>query len=362
MMSSNKLFLFFSLLLICIFFSIPSFAQQNLPFVRVSPQAKVVQNISFATVEINYSRPGVRGRAVYGELVPYGLAPNAFGNGKPMPWRAGANENTTITLSHESKIDGNPLPAGTYGLHMLVQEDEWTIIFSNDSQAWGSFFYEEANDALRIKTKPEKEPSMEWLVYGFENLTVNSADVFMHWGNMKVLFEIEVDNHKIVLDTYRDQLTSLPGFNQAAWAAAARYCLTNNVNTDEAMVWIDKALSMNGGQNFQNNVIKAGLLTLGGKQEEGDELIASAMEAATEAELNMYGYQLMGQNRMDDALKIFELNIERFPDSWNTYDSYGEALSNKGDKEGAKEYYEKAYEMAPDQQKTRIEEILKGLE
>jgi tetratricopeptide (TPR) repeat protein len=347
-------------ILLCM--SISLFAQQNLPFIRISPQAKVVQNISFATVEIEYSRPGVRGREVYGELVPYGLSPNAFGNGKPMPWRVGANENTTFSISHDALIDGTPLPAGTYGLHMIVQEKEWTIIFSKDSQAWGSFFYEESNDALRIKSKPEKVEPREWLMFGFENLSANSADVFMHWGDLKVIFEVEVDNHKIVLDTYRDQLTTLPGFNNAAWAAAARYCLTNNVNTEEAMVWIDKALGMNGGQNFNNTVIKAGLLTLKGQQQEGDKLIAASMETATEVELNTYGYQLMGQNRLDEALKIFKLNIDRHPDAWNTYDSYAEAWANKGDKEKAKEYYEKAYEMAPAGQKARIEDILKGLE
>jgi tetratricopeptide (TPR) repeat protein len=352
----------FSFLIICLVASTSLFGQQNLPFIRVSPQAKVVQNISFATIEINYSRPAVKEREIYGKLVPYGLAPNAFGNGKPMPWRAGANENTTISLSHQSKINGNPLPAGIYSLHMIVQEHEWTIIFNKDYKAWGSFFYEEASDVLRIQVRPQKVVSREWLMYGFENLTDNSADVFMHWGDQKITFNIEVDKHKIVLDTYREQLTNLPGFNQAAWAAAARYCLNNNINSDEAMKWIDKALSMNGGQNFTNTAVKAGLLSLTGKKEEGDKLIATAMESATETELNTYGYQLMGQNRLDDALEIFKLNMEKFPDSWNTYDSYGEALANKGDKKGAKQYYEKALEMAPDQQKGRIEGILKGLE
>jgi tetratricopeptide (TPR) repeat protein len=339
-MLSNRSLFTISSLIVCLLVSTPLLAQQNLPFIRVSPQAKVVQNISFATVEINYSRPGVNGREIYGQVVPYGLIPNAFGNGKPMPWRAGANENTTITFSHDANVDGNPLSAGTYGLHMIVQEKEWTIIFSKDFQAWGSFFYEDSNDVLRIKVAPEKTTSRERLLS----------------------FEIEVDNHKIVLDTYRDLLTAPPGFNQAAWGAAARYCLNNDINTNEGMTWIDKALSMNGGQNFNNAFVKAGLLSLQGKEDEGDKLLESAKETATENELNMYGYQLMGLNRLDEALEIFKLNIEKNPDSWNTYDSYAEALSNKGDIKGAKEYYGKALEMAPDPQKARIEEIIKGLE
>lgn len=337
------------------------FAQQNLPFIRVSPQARVYQAVSFASVEINYSRPGVKEREIYGTLVPYGLSPNAFGNGKPMPWRAGANENTTITLSHDAKVNDQNLPAGTYGLHMLVHEEEWTVILSKDNQAWGSFFYEEANDALRFKVKPDSAEHREWLMCGFESLSDNSCYTFLHWGELKVSFKIEFDHHKIVLDTYRQQLTTLPGFYNAAWAAAARYCLRNNINLDEAMTWIDKALSMNGGQNFNNNAVKAGLLTVLGKAEEGDKILEASIATATENELNAYGYQLMGQNRLDEAIKIFKLNIKNNPDSWNTYDSLGEALNNKGDKKGAKEYYEKAYEIAPSNQKARVEEILKNL-
>ncbi len=352
--------LFFSFLLLFVVGS--SFAQQNVPGVRVSPQATVVQSVGFAEVTIDFSRPGVKGRTIFGELVPYGLAPNAFGNGKPMPWRAGANENTTIKLSHDAKINGTAIPAGTYGIHLLVYEDEWTLIFSNDSQAWGSFFYEEANDALRIKVKPQTAPHQEWLLFGFENLNTGTCDAFLHWGEMKGVFKIEFDNHKITLDLYKNLLTGTAGFNEAAFRRAAQYCLNNDINLDEALIWIDKALSMNNGQNFNNAATKADLLTKKGQKEEADKLMASSLETATEAEINTYGYQLMlQQNNLDEAIKIFKLNIKRFPESSNPYDSLGEALANKGDKKGARENYEKAYELAPQNQKSRIEGILKGL-
>ncbi len=354
--------IFFVVVCLTVFMAEKTLSQQNLPqLLRVSPQAEVSQNISFVKVTINYSRPGVKGREIYGKLVPYGLAPNAFGNGKAMPWRAGANENTTISFSNEVKINGNTLPAGIYGLHMIVQEDEWTIIFSKDHTSWGSFFYEDRDDALRIKVKPQTADFEEWLVYGFSNLTSNSADAYLHWGKIKVSFKIEIDEHKVVLDTYRQSLMTLPGFNQAAWGAAAKYCLDNNINLDEAMTWVDKALAMNGGNNFANTSVKAGLLTAQGKADEGDKLLEASMSTATETELNNYGYQLMGQNKIDDAIEIFKLNIKNHPESWNVYDSLGEALANKGDKKGAKEYYEKAYDMAPGGQKSRIEGILKGL-
>lgn len=338
-----------------------TFSQTNLSFVRVSPHTHLSQDIGFATVEIDYSRPGAKGRDIWGKLVPYGLAPNAFGNGKPMPWRIGANENTTITLSNDALINGKELSAGKYSMHAIVQDDEWTIIFNSDADAWGSFFYESSNDILRVKATPVSAEFKEWLTIDFDDLTLGSANLNIHWGEVKVPLKIEFDQHQVAIDKFRKELTNLQGFNQAAWGAAARYCLNNNVNLDEAMVWIDKALGMNGGNNFNNNAVKAGLLTAQGKKDEGDKLIESSIEGSTEAELNIYGYQLMNQGKLDEALEIFKLNIKRHPDSWNVYDSFGEALNNNGNKEDAKKNYEIAYEKAPANQKARIEAILKGL-
>lgn len=338
-----------------------SYAQTNLTFPRVSPKTTITQNIGFATVEIEYSRPGAKGRNVWGELVPYGLAPNNFGNGKPMPWRVGANENTTITLSHHAKVNGESLPPGRYSIHALVHEEEWTLIFNSDVNAWGSFFYESQNDILRTKIKPMDSEFKETLTLDFDNFTLGSANLNIHWGKTLVPISIEFEEKTITLDNFRKQLNNLQGFNNVAWAAAARYCLNNNINLDEAMIWIDKALGMNGGNNFNNNSVKAGLLSANGNKEEGDKLIESSMVNATEAELNAYGYQLMNQGNVDDAIKIFKMNIKRHPDAWNVYDSLGEALNNKGDIEGAKKNYEIAYDKAPAAQKVRIETIIKGL-
>ena len=172
-------------ILLFLSFVIPSVAQQNLPILRVSPQASVSQNIaSFAKIDINYSCPSVNGREVWGKLVPYGLAPNAFGNGKPMPWRAGANETTTITFSHDVKIEGKDLKAGSYGLHMIPNENDVTIIFNKNTGSWGSFFYEKDLDALRVNVKMIDAEHRENLQYTFDNITPNSATVYLHWGNI----------------------------------------------------------------------------------------------------------------------------------------------------------------------------------
>jgi tetratricopeptide (TPR) repeat protein len=338
-----------------------SFAQANLTFNRVSPMSKITQGVGFATIEVEYSRPSANEREIWGKLVPYGLAPNAFGNGKPMPWRVGANENTTVAISHDMKINNSPILAGRYSLHALVGEDEWTLIFNNDIDAWGSFFYESSNDVLRIKVKPTKAEYKELMTFDFEKITAGSADMYLHWGEIKVPVSFEFDRHKVVLDTYRKELTNRQGFNQAAFGGAARYCLQNNINLDEAMTWIDRALGMNGGDNFNNNAVKAGLLTLNGQKEEADKIMEASMVDATEAELNNYGYQLMNQDRLDEALEIFKLNVKKHPDAWNVYDSLAEALNNMGDKKGAKDNYEIAHEKAPAGQQARIETIIKGL-
>lgn len=337
------------------------YSQANLSFVRVSPAVSLKQNIGFATVEVNYSSPGAKGRKILGGIVPFGLAPNPFGNGKPMPWRVGANENTTVSFSHDVKVNGTAINAGKYGLHAIVNKDEWELIFSKDSDAWGSFFYEEKNDAARIKASPQEGEFKEWLTIYFNDFTLGSANMNIHWGEVVVPIKIEFDQHEAALDTFRKELSNLQGFNQAAWGAAAGYCLQNNVNLNEAMSWIDKALGMNGGNNFNNNRVKAGLLIAEGESDKGNKLMKEALNGATEAELNIYGYQLMNQGSLEDAIEIFKLNVEKHPDSWNVYDSLGEALNNKGDKKGAEENYKTAVQKAPENQKSRIESILNRL-
>ncbi len=341
-----------------------SVAQQNLPFLRVSPPAKVSQNIAtFVEISISYHRPAVNGRQVWGTLVPFGHAPNNFGNGKPMPWRAGANETTVISFSHDVQIEGKDLKAGVYGLHMLPSENDVTIIFNKNNHSWGSFFYEKENDVLRTTVKWDDAPHMENLLYAFEDLTNNSTIAYLHWGKKKIAFEIETDRNEIIIDSYKKELAERAGFNQAAWGRAAQFALNNNIYLDDAMVWVDKALGMNGGATFPNKQTKAGLLTLGGKKNEADELLDDALAAATENELNNYGYQLMNGNpsRLDEALEIFKANAKNNPESWNVFDSYAEALGRKGDKKAATKNYEKALEMAPQGQHARINAAIKAL-
>jgi Protein of unknown function (DUF2911) len=160
---------------------------------RPSPKASVSQRIGIATdIKIEYGRPGVKGRKIWGELVPYGLAPgNKSSNGKPFPWRGGANENTTIEFTGDVAIDGNKLPAGKYSMHFIPSPTTWIVIFSKNDSLWGSYKYNQDEDALRITVTPVQAPFQEWLAYGFDELMPQSAVASLHWAELKIPFKIE---------------------------------------------------------------------------------------------------------------------------------------------------------------------------
>lgn len=185
----------FGLVLSLIFLlALPSAAYAQGNQVRPSLKASVTQRLGTdADITIEYSRPGVKGRKIWGALVPYGMAPgNQYSKNKPYPWRAGANENTTIEFKKGVLIEGNSLPAGKYGIHMIPSEKDWIIIFSKNSSAWGSFTYSQEEDALRVTVTPVKAPFQEWLVYGFEDLAGTSATAYLYWEQLKVPFKIKL--------------------------------------------------------------------------------------------------------------------------------------------------------------------------
>ncbi len=351
----------FLLIFLSYLFSAESIAQQNLPEERISPQASVTQHIGFAKIEINFSRPGVKGREIWGKLIPYGFAPAEppYGSGELMPWRAGADENTTLFLSHEGKINGNVVPAGTYSLFMIPGKEEWTIIFNKDHKAWGSYFYNPAKDLLRINVKPQQSQFQEWLNFGYENLTPGSCEAFLQWEKIKIPFKIEFDKHKVTLEHYKDLLTGYAGFFQEGWAQIADYCLNNNYNLNEGLVFINKSMQL-GGNSFGNKMIKAQLLLATGKNDEGNKLFNSLLETAAENDLGTFGRQLINSGKFDDAVRIYETLVTKYPKSWSGFANLGRVYSAKGDKVKAKVNYEKALSLAPETQKARIEALMKN--
>ncbi len=205
----------------------------NLP--RASQHALVSQRIGITDITINYHRPLANGRQVWGKLVPYGQV-----------WRAGANENTTITFTDPVTIEGQSLDKGTYGLHMIPGENEWTVIFSKTSTAWGSFTYKQDDDALRVKVKPQAAELHDALAYDFDDVKPDSAVVTMRWDKVAVPFKVHVNVNDIVTASIRQQIHGMNQYYWEGWDDAAGYFLANKINLDEALKDEDQSIQARG--------------------------------------------------------------------------------------------------------------------
>jgi Protein of unknown function (DUF2911) len=230
---------------------------------RPSPNAIVAQTIGVTEVTIHYSRPGVKGRVIWGELVPYNEV-----------WRTGANEVTSITFSDPVKINGNPLPAGTYGIHTIPTKNEWTFLFSGNTEAGGSSVFNDSNVVLRIKVKPKPSDFNERMIFTFTDVTDSSSIINLAWEKLTASFGITTETQKLVLaraDKAIDWSTPMQ---------AAAYCLQNNVNLDKAMDWIDASTKIN--ENYFNLRLKARLLEKTGKKDEAISVMEKAISRGTE--------------------------------------------------------------------------------
>jgi tetratricopeptide (TPR) repeat protein len=315
-----------------------------------SPHAQVTQTVGISDISVLYARPAVKGRPVWGGLVQYGE-----------PWRAGANLNTIVTLSTDAKIGGKLLRAGRYGLHAIPTTKDWVIAFSNVSTAWGSFTYDIKEDALRVTVTPRAAAApRERLEYRFDDLTETKATLVLAWEKLEVPIAIEVDTAKEVMTLTRALLRGPDGFDPANVTWAANYWLNHNGNLDEALRLADRSIAAR--PTFAAYNVRARILTKQGKNTEATAARAKAMPLATEADLNVFAYQLMADKKVDEAIAMFRDIVTKFPESWNAHDSLGEALAVKGDKAGARAEYEKALAMATDPvQKKRIQGALAQL-
>jgi tetratricopeptide (TPR) repeat protein len=308
----------------------------------------VSQAIGLADFTVSYHRPAVNKRDVWGKLVPYGQV-----------WRAGANENTTLTATTPFTFGGKAVPAGTYGVHVLPTASEWTFILSSQSKAWGSFTYDQKEDVVRAAVKPAAGDFTERLAWSFDEPTADGAALTLRWEKLRASVPIGVDAKAVALASIRDQLRGLPRFGWQGWNGAAAWCLRNKTNLDEAMTWADRSISMT--PTYQNLRTKAGLLELKGDAAGAAEARKKGQTLATEVDINLQGYALLGEGKIDDAIAVFRKNTVDHPESWNVWDSLAEGLENKGDKAGAAENYGKALAMAPEDQKKRLTDTLARL-
>jgi DUF2911 family protein len=202
---------------------------------QVSQGASVKQTIGLNDVSITYSRPGVKSRKIWGGLVPYGAV-----------WRTGANSATTFQVSEDVVIEGQPLPAGTYSLHTIPGEKEWTLIFNKEANQWGSYSYDAAKDAVRVKVTPIPGPAQEWMQFRFEDPTLNSARVVLAWENLQVPFTVknQTDTNQKVVGMLRDMVAKAKPDEWQAYYRAGNYLVQNRLSMDEAGGYLDKAIAI----------------------------------------------------------------------------------------------------------------------
>jgi len=358
----------FSFLLVSAIF-ISSFSQIPLTVLPSggNKKASVSERIGLTDVTIHYDRPGVKGRdgKIWGQLIPVGFTDPGFGSSKSAPWRAGANENTTIEFSNDVKIEGQPLPAGRYGFFVAYDPGECTLIFSKNSTSWGHFFYDPKEDVLRVKVKPQPlDKSVEWLKYEFTNQTENAATVSLEWERLMIPFNIETDYTKDQLESFRKELRTDRGFIWESWNQAAQWCAEHNTNLDEALLWADSATSVTfgGDRSFQAWSTKSQVLTKLGRAAEANEIMKKAMPFGSMNEIHVYGRQLIAQKMNKEALDVFKMNYDKNPNQFTTLVGLTRGYSANGDYKNALKYANQALPLAPDQQnKTSVQSMIDKL-
>jgi tetratricopeptide (TPR) repeat protein len=340
-------------------FAVNASAQISTPPSGDNQKASVTQHIGVVKVTIDYSSPDVHGPngedrrgKIWGGLVPYGMIDEAFGTCAECPWRAGANENTVFTASHDVKIEGQPLPAGRYGLHMIPGKDEWTVIFSRNSRSWGSYYYDAKEDALRVKVKPAKSEYHEWLTYEFTDRRPDTATVALKWEDLQVPLTIGVDNvTDLHLAEIRNDLRGNLGFNWMNWVAASQYALAAK-RPEAALEFAEPAVSRPflGQENVRTLMTLAMAQQANGKLAEADATREKAvgLQSATASDIHQYGRHLLSQGKKEDALRIFEMNAKRFPDAWPVHVGLARGYSAVGRYQDALKHAKLALPQAPD--------------
>ena len=304
-------------------------------------KASVSEQIGLVKIAIQYDRPGVKGREgkIWGTPVAhYGLTDLGFGTSKAAPWRAGANENTVISFSHPIKIEGKDLAAGTYGIHMILGEQETTVIFSKNATSWGSFYYDP---------------------------TETGVTVALQWEKRQIPFKVEADVHAAQIASFEHELRTTPGFAWQSFAQAANYCIQNNVALDKALVWADQGISAPfiGQKNFQTLSTKAAVLLKMNKTAEADALMKEAIPFGNMNELHQYARTLLAAKRSKEAFEVFKANYDKNPNQFTTNVGLARAYSANGEYKKALDLMKAALPQAPNElNKNSVASMIKKLE
>ncbi|MDQ6787201.1 MAG: DUF2911 domain-containing protein [Acidobacteriota bacterium] len=311
--------------------------------------AEVTQRIGVSNITIKYSRPLVNNRKIWDGLVPYGKV-----------WRTGANTNTTITFSDPVMIDGKPLDRGSYGLHTIPNADQWTIIFSKNSTSWGSFTYDPTEDALRITVKPKPADMHNALTFEFEELQPDSAMVELKWEKIEVPFKVAVDVHEMTRESLKRQFRTLSRYTWISWNDAANYLLAEKIDLDDALAYAEK--SIDNEDRYDNEMTKSRVLTALNRQTEAASAQKKALDIATPFQIHQFALELMTAKRNEEAFTIFRENAKNHPDQWFVHEGLARMYSAQGRFDDAKNEIREALAVAPPNQKSDLNELLKRLE
>ena len=245
-----------------------AFAQQQIRSPRPSPKASLMQSVGITDITINYNRPGVKGRQIWGALVPFDKV-----------WRTGANEATTIQFSDDVWINGNKLAKGLYSLHTIPNATEWTVIFNSVAEQWGSYSYDAAKDALRIKVAPQAADHREWLTFEIPEMTTDTAKVVIRWEKVAVPFTVDTKSTEKTMAQFRTAMNPQPDWRTPYMAADFAFNNKGAATDAEMAAWIDQSLKAN--QNIANLYLKARMAERAGNKAEAIRYGEMAIAAAT---------------------------------------------------------------------------------
>ncbi len=315
---------------------------------RQSQRATVGQRVALTDITIVYHRPLVDGRKIWGGLAPYGQV-----------WRAGANENTTIEVSDPVTVEGQLLAKGIYGLHMIPSSDSWTVIFSKNATSWGSFSYNQGEDALRVTVKPQASEMHEALTYDFDDVKPDSAVVTLRWEKLAVPFTVKADA-AATLANVRNQLRNSAQYIWVGWDDAATWCVDNKINLEEALEWSGRSIQIE--ERFENLMTKARILRDLQRTTEAAAARDKALGVGNAQQVYFYGRQLQTLKKKEEAIAIYRNVAKRFPEHWLGHMAKARVAVADGDFAAAMKELTAAQAGAPEVQKAQLENLKKRIE
>jgi hypothetical protein len=359
----------FALLVAGIFTSAAAWSQMTLPPSGNNQKSEVSQYLGLVKVTIAYSSPDVAGREIWGKLVPYGLNNLNFGKSSvqnPSPWRAGANENTVITFSNDVEVEGKPIKAGSYGLHMIPAQEDWIILFTTNTGAWGSFSYVPSDEVMRVPVKAVACEFNEFLTYEFTNRLQNSATARLKWENLSIPFKIAVPNgDNLYVLKLREEFTGIKAFfNWQNGVSAINFCANKKINLEEALGWAQQYIDRNI-KYYPIYQAKGNVLTAMDKKIETDAVMNDAINLpdATAGQIAGYGRTLISLKREKEALQVFETALKRYPANPTALMGMARGWSANGDSKKALKFAKDALKVETDvAAKTTIDGLIKKLE